>query len=543
MSARLTKDVKSEIVDVLTDHAFKERRDFHRKWKNELAEAAWREKYSPEQQKFLLEAPAGFFAEVNDFHFKVDGRTLRLNRLERYHRVGYDHRSDYFLKEISPELYARLSEYKSSLERVESEVIAAQSHATGALARFTTYKSLREGWPELVTLCPNLVTEPRDGTNSAIPRRLEYQGSQLHLQTSRREGDRGMITIRARNVGRALPEALRQLRRLGVERDSRNGPVRMFPEPVATVYERPDERVMFWPERDANPFFHLYESLWMLGGWNDVESVARYVERMRTFSDDGRKFHGAYGYRWVHHFGFNQLDTIIEALQNNPDDRRQVLSMWDASADLGRQGKDLPCNLQATFQVACDGRLDMMVTNRSNDMVWGAYGANAVHFSYLHEYVARCAGYAQGVYRQVSANFHAYKGTLALVQRLADEAEDPIFTMAFPDKSWWADRDPYEETVSPFPLMTLPKKEWDDELDAFLNSQFEKPGVRTRNFQDPFFEMVAQPMSAAYFLWRDKSDPYRYTHAFEVLDSVVAPDWKKAGREWLLRRHLKEQSK
>lgn len=352
-----------------------------------------------------------------------------------------------------------------------------------------------------------------------------------------------MIVIRARNVGRALPEALYQLRRLGVERDSRNGPVRMFPEPVTTVYSSPAERVLFWAERDANPFFHLYESLWMLGGWNDVDSLARYVERMKTFSDDGTTFHGAYGHRWIRHFGFNQVDTIIEALKNNPDDRRQVLSMWDAHHDLGRVGKDLPCNLQAVFQVANDGRLDMMVTNRSNDMIWGAYGANATHFSYLHEYVSRCSGYPQGVYRQVSANFHAYRATLDPLDHLAEEAEDPIRMLASPDQSWWADRDPYEENyVKPFPLMTVPKEVWDADLDAFLNDQSLRPGGFSGAYADPFFRLVAEPMAAAYFYWKDKRDPLRFEKALAEVNRVAATDWKLAARDWLMRRHAKENS-
>ena len=350
-----------------------------------------------------------------------------------------------------------------------------------------------------------------------------------------------MIVIRARNVGRALPEALYQLRRLGVERDSRNGPVRMFPEPVTTVYSHPAERVLFWADRDANPFFHLYESLWMLAGWNDVESLARYVERMRTFSDDGLTFHGAYGFRWIRQFGFNQLDRIIEALKNNPDDRRQVLSMWDARVDLGRCGKDLPCNLQAVFQVACDGRLDMMVTNRSNDMIWGAYGANAVHFSYLHEYVSRCAGYKQGVYRQVSANFHAYLATLEPLAHLAYEAEDPIQMLANPDQSWWAGRCPYDDDyVKPFPLMTVPREVWDADLDAFLNDQWLVPGGCVGKYVDPFFRHVAEPMAIAYFYWKNKNDPRRFERALAEVERVQATDWKMAARDWLMRRRAKE---
>jgi hypothetical protein len=112
-----------------------------------------------------------------------------------------------------------------------------------------------------------------------------------------------MKVIEARNAHTMYPEALRQLRLFGKERDSRNGPVTKFDGPCTLLYNRPEERVVFWRERDANPFFHLLESLWMLAGRNDVAYPAGIVKTMVDFSDDGRTYNGAYGYRWRHHFG------------------------------------------------------------------------------------------------------------------------------------------------------------------------------------------------------------------------------------------------
>jgi hypothetical protein len=47
---------------------------------------------------------------------------------------------------------------------------------------------------------------------------------------------------------------------------SRAGDVLVAPHPVMSVTSIPTERVLFDPARDANPFFHLFESLWMLAG-------------------------------------------------------------------------------------------------------------------------------------------------------------------------------------------------------------------------------------------------------------------------------------
>src|SRR5271154_5758040 len=43
-----------------------------------------------------------------------------------------------------------------------------------------------------------------------------------------------------------------------------------------TEYEKPDERVLFSQTRDANPFFHFFESLWILAGREDVEFLAQF---------------------------------------------------------------------------------------------------------------------------------------------------------------------------------------------------------------------------------------------------------------------------
>jgi hypothetical protein len=343
-----------------------------------------------------------------------------------------------------------------------------------------------------------------------------------------------MQVINVRNVHQALPEVIYQLRYgTGVaRRESRNGPVIRFPTPVTTVYQKPAERVIFWPERDANPFFHLIESIWMLAGRRDVDTVASYVKRMRDFSDNGKTLHGAYGWRWRNHFGFDQLDLVIETLRENPDDRRQVLSMWDAHVDLGRGGKDLPCNLQVIFEVACDGRLDMLVTNRSNDIIMGAYGANAVHFSYLHEYMARCIGVPQGVYRQVSNNFHAYVSDFEKVAKLAQYAP-----MAVGGELAHDARDPYETGfVTPFPLMSTPKEDWDREAEMFLHDPM------AIGFQDPFFRKVAVPLYKAHVAFRS-GHPNRFEVALAEAEKCAASDWRLATVEWIQRRQAKAEAK
>ena len=113
-----------------------------------------------------------------------------------------------------------------------------------------------------------------------------------------------MKVINARNVNDALL--------LGIDlfnddtnyrvQESRNGTTYEALEPVTTVYSNPCERVCLLKARDANPFFHYIESLWMLAGRKDLKPLTYFVKSMEDFSDDGETLWGAYGWRWKSYF-------------------------------------------------------------------------------------------------------------------------------------------------------------------------------------------------------------------------------------------------
>ena len=60
----------------------------------------------------------------------------------------------------------------------------------------------------------------------------------------------------------------------------------------------------------------------------------------------------------------------------------------------------------------------MTVCNRSNDLIWGCCGANAVHMSYLQEYVASMVNVKVGTYTQFTQNLHAYKDVLKTIKNI-----------------------------------------------------------------------------------------------------------------------------
>lgn len=329
-----------------------------------------------------------------------------------------------------------------------------------------------------------------------------------------------MKILRVRNVQEALPLALQLLDQEGIQRPSRNGPVLLGPS-VTTIYERPVERVIFHPERDANPFFHLYEALWMLAGRNDVAGPVRYAANMANYSDDGKTFHGAYGYRWRVHFGFDQLVQIANELKSN-DSRRCVLQMWDPRVDAGENGKDFPCNTAATFQIV-DGALNLTVFCRSNDVIWGAYGANAVHFSFLLEYMALWIDVPVGTYTQVSVNWHGYLDTLEKVSNIR------------PDRVGFIENPYIDGRVYPARMFHCSVEEANLRIHTLLydaDHNFVDP--YTFNDDEPFFS-AAYSMLRAHGIWRNTRN---YPEALNCLSRANQKnDWIVAGTEWLRRRY------
>lgn len=348
-----------------------------------------------------------------------------------------------------------------------------------------------------------------------------------------------MFIIRAVNVNDAYMKGLELLSTMGQRSASRAGDVVVLPAPLMVSYHNPKQRVLFDAQRDSNPFFSLFEALWMLAGRNDARWLDRFVHDFSTrFAEEGGVQHGAYGFRWRKHFDIDgggrpglpdQLETVVNLLTKNPNDRRAVLTMWDPAADLDVPKKDVPCNTHVYLRVRGergmvdrgngdvgeydDRVLDITVLCRSNDFIWGMTGANAVHFSILQEYLAGRIGVGIGNYYQFANNAHYYTGV----------AEKLLSTGA-------------NETVTQYPEQTpmgVHWEVWDEDLRHFMAwCNREIDNLDTTN---SWFTQTAAPLMVAHGYWKSKE----YDTALSVVRDRahdISPDWRKACDEWMVRR-------
>ncbi len=331
------------------------------------------------------------------------------------------------------------------------------------------------------------------------------------------------MEIFSRNVNQAFSDFFWRLKALNLKPEpTRNGPALVIPEPVITTYACPAERVLFHAGRDANPIFHLMESLWILAGRRDVAFLQQFNSRIGQYSDDGRVFNAAYGHRMRHKFGRDQLDEVIRLLRRDPHTRQAVIQIWDPE-DLHRRTKDKACNTEVIFDTR-GARLNMTVFNRSNDAWWGCYGANVVHFSFLQEFVARAVNLRCGHYRQISNNLHLYTELY------------PAASKYLPSPPNYADYDYYGSgRVRPSPMLLNGEyKSFLDDCERFCQAPF----AEQARYAHPFFMAVAHPMAMVSRIRNTHSGDGRAYAA-----RVRAEDWRVAVSEWIDRRELAREAR
>ena len=330
-----------------------------------------------------------------------------------------------------------------------------------------------------------------------------------------------MLVLSGRNVNDLYYRGVNYLRDSGVEQDTRAGKVLVLNCPVMSVYERPYERVLFDEKRDANPFFHLMECMWMLAGRSDAAFLNIFVKDFgERFAEEDGHIWGAYGARWRAHFSdkmssvtlLDQLTTVIRLLTENPDDRRVVISMWDPSEDLAMAKRDVPCNTQIYPRVV-QGKLDLTVMCRSNDIIWGAYGANAVHFSFLQEVLAACIGVGVGRLYQLSNNWHGYIDVM--------QKQEAALSNKFYDTGM----------VTTRPIVNHPEVFF-EEVENFCERVTDLADGEEPGYVNTFLNEVAAPMLRIHAMFREGGARLASNYVYEI----KASDWQFACKKWLERR-------
>jgi hypothetical protein len=183
--------------------------------------------------------------------------------------------------------------------------------------------------------------------------------------------------------------------------------------------------------------------------------------------------------------------------------------------------------------------LDMTVTNRSNDLVWGMLGADYVHFTFLQEYMAARLWVEVGKYHHFTNNLHVYTETNSGFnpeEWLAEVGPGPGFDYSNPNCSTLSKDEQVrcwgKDFGQIFPLVKDPAV-FERELPLFVNRHKDGGGVYLGpTWEEPFFRDVGEPTLTAYHLHKAGFK----VNAQKAVDDIKADDWRLAAKRWLERR-------
>ncbi|MGV3054934.1 thymidylate synthase [Streptococcus hyovaginalis] len=197
--------------------------------------------------------------------------------------------------------------------------------------------------------------------------------------------------------------------------------------PITTLRPIPIKsaiKEVLWIYQDQSNSLDVLEDKYNVHYWNDWE-----VDRTRTIGQ-------RYGAVVKKH---DIITKVLKQLEDNPWNRRNVISLWDYEAFEETPGL-LPCAFQTMFDVRrVDGDiyLDATLTQRSNDMLV-AHHINAMQYVALQMMIAKHFGWKVGKFFYFINNLHIYDNQFTQAEELLKREASPSLpklVLNVPDKT------------------------------------------------------------------------------------------------------------
>lgn len=153
------------------------------------------------------------------------------------------------------------------------------------------------------------------------------------------------------------------------------------------------------------------EIVWyLMGSQRPDEFINEFTKIWIDFTHEDGTVPAAYGYRWRHHFGRDQIDCLIKHFEEEPTSRQGVVVTWDPGDDsLGSPNKKLnvPCPYTFTINIIED-KLNLHCTSRSTDMMLGLPHDVAGHALLMYLFAQRL-GVKPGKLTFSTSHAHIYE--------------------------------------------------------------------------------------------------------------------------------------
>ena len=159
-------------------------------------------------------------------------------------------------------------------------------------------------------------------------------------------------------------------------------------------------------ERNWKQDYAEAEWQWYLSGNKSIYKLediyGKVPEIWKRMADEDGHVNSNYGWQWQRN---QQIDYVINKLKTKTDTRHAAISIYDAKEHYAYE-HDTPCTYAVQFTIL-NGRLDMAVVMRSNDL-WYGFCNDQYCFSMLQKMIADELKIEIGTYYHFAHNMHLY---------------------------------------------------------------------------------------------------------------------------------------
>ena len=160
------------------------------------------------------------------------------------------------------------------------------------------------------------------------------------------------------------------------------------------------------------------EVAWYLSGTQDCSKLNTFTSMWKPWQQDN-KVEAAYGYRWTHYFGINQIQQAIKNLAQDNTSRRVWINTWAPSEDTDPAMLNVPCPVGFNLNII-DDKLNMQVVMRSSDLAVGLI-YDTISFRLLQQIISNTLSKPVGDIEFVLLNAHLYASHESVVSTLLED--------------------------------------------------------------------------------------------------------------------------
>lgn len=189
----------------------------------------------------------------------------------------------------------------------------------------------------------------------------------------------------------------------------------------------------------------VHELIWFLNGGRNVKDLqAKGVTIWDEWAKEDGDLGPVYGVQWrnwelpgLDRCGrpnsYDQVAEVVKTLRSNPQSRRMIVSAWNPP-DLKYMALE-PCHVLWQLDVGADGRLNLLVFQRSADVFLGV-PFNVASYALLLCVLAKMVGRQPGNLIHQMGNFHLYENQIQPAKDLIEKVKVAMTSPLFEDRLW-----------------------------------------------------------------------------------------------------------